>query len=175
MVRSKGRDLPFLGRSGVMWSKFDTKTPPSCMAVAQRTTSDSHERMRVGTQQHLPTFVSKSVRGPSTWPMDRDIQQWPMTLTARAHALTTVSGYALLLVTVNKKHNDRLQSTPYTQKYIYRAVFGTEPTNTRANVHNPLTLLPHPPRDHCLHASGRLCSQQPSTFTSTSFGDSCAT
>ena len=107
--------------------------------------------------------------------MDREIQQWPMTLTARAHELKTVSEYALLLVTVDKKHNERLQSTPYTQKYINRAVFGTEPTNTRANVHNPLTLLPHPPRDHCLNASGRLCSQQPSTFTSTSFGDSCAT
>ena len=58
--------------------------------------------------------------------MDRDIQQWPMTLTARAHELKTVSGYALLLVTVDKKHNERLQSTPYTQKYINRAVFGTD-------------------------------------------------
>ena len=41
--------------SGVLWSEFDTKTPSSCMAVALMTATDSHERMRLGTQQHLPT------------------------------------------------------------------------------------------------------------------------
>ena len=98
-----------------------------------------------------------------------------MRLTDRAHELTTVSGHGLTQVTVDDKHNGHQLTAQDTQKYMKWAVFDTEPTNTRANVHNPLTLLPHPPRIHCLHASGRLCSQQPSTFTSTSFGDSCTT
>ena len=98
-----------------------------------------------------------------------------MTLTARAHELKIVSGHDFTQVTVDDKHNGHLLTAQDTQKYVKWAVFGTEPTNTRANVHNPLTLLPHPPRIHCLHASDRLCSQQPSTFTSTSFGDSCTT
>ena len=94
--------------------------------------------------------------------------------TTRPHELKTMSGYALLLVTVDNKHNGPPLTAQATQKYVKWAVFGIEPTNTRANVHNPLTLLPHPPRDHCLHASGRLCSQQPSIFTSTSSKGSCA-
>ena len=175
MVRSKGRDLPFLGWSGVLWSACDTKTSSSCICVAFMTATDSHERMRVGTQQHLPTFASKSVHEPSTGLMDRDSQHRPKTLTPRAHELSRVSRHALLMVTIDTTHSGRLQSARYTRTYVKNAVFGTEPTNTRANVHNPLTLLPHPPRIHCLHASGRLSSQQTSTFTSTSFGDSCAT
>ena len=35
------------------------------MVVAQMITSDSNERLRVGTQQHLPTFASKFVYEPS--------------------------------------------------------------------------------------------------------------
>ena len=145
------------------------------MVVALMIPLDNHERLRVGTQQHLPTFVSKFGREPSTWPMDRDIQQWTKTLTTRAHELKIVSVHAVLLVTVNNQHNERLQSTLYTQKYINRSVFGTETTNTRTNVHKPLTLQPHQPRDHCWHASSRLGRQQPSMFSWTSFRDSCAT
>jgi hypothetical protein len=86
-----------------------------------------------------------------------------------------VSGHAVLLVTVENKHNGRLLTTQYTQKYVTWAAFGTEPTDTHANGHVPVTLVPHPPRIHCMHASVRLCRQQISMFTSTSSGDSCAT
>jgi hypothetical protein len=54
------------------------------------------------------------------------------------------------------------------------AISGTEPTDTRADSHVPVTLVPHPPRIHCLHASVRLGSQQPSIFTSTCSKGSCA-
>ena len=145
------------------------------MAVAYMIPTDSYERMRVGTQQHLPTFASKSGFEPSTGLMDRDTQHRLMTLTARAHELSTVEGHAVLLVTVDNKHNGRLQSTQYIQKYVKCAVCGTKPTNTRANVHNPLSLQLHPPPDHCLHASGRLGHKQPSTFTSIISKGSCAT
>ena len=107
--------------------------------------------------------------------MDQDTQHRPMRLTSRAHELKTVRRYNLLVVTVNDKHNGRLLTTPYTRKYATRAVFDMGPTHTRTNIHNPLILMPHPPRIHCLHASDRLGSQQPSTFTSTSSRDSCAT
>jgi hypothetical protein len=80
----------------------------------------------------------------------------------------------VLLVTVDKKHNGRLQSTQYIQKYVKCAVCGTEPTDTRADGHIPVTLVPHPPRIHCLHASVRLGRQQPSIFTSISSKGSCA-
>jgi hypothetical protein len=111
----------------------------------------------------------------STDLMDRDSQHRPRMLTPRAYELTTVSGHAVLLVTVDNKHNGCLLTTWYTQKYVTWAAFGTEPTDMRANGHVPITLLPHPPRTHCLHASVRLCRQQTSLFTSTSSGDSCAT
>ena len=48
-------------------------------------------------------------------------------LTPRAHELTTVSGHAVLLVTVENKHNGRLLTTQYTQKYVTWAAVGTEP------------------------------------------------
>jgi len=132
------------------------------MAVAHMTTSDSHERLRVGTQQHLPTFVSKSVYEPSTGLMDRDSQHRTKTLTTRAHELTTVGRHALLMVTIDTTHSGRLQSAPYTRKYVKNADFGTEPTNTRANGPIPAFLQLRPPRIRCLHATGRLCRQQPS-------------
>jgi hypothetical protein len=144
------------------------------MAVALMTTTDSHERMRVGTQQHLPTFASKSGFEPSTGLMDRDTQHRLMTLTARAHELSTVEGHAVLLGTVDDTHTGRLQSTQYIQKYVKWAISGTEPTDTRTDGHVPVTLVPHPPRIHCLHASFRLGRQQPSIFTSTSSKGSCA-
>ena len=112
-----GRSRPYFGpRHEPRRSRFDTKTPPSCMAVAHRTTTDSHERLRVDTQQHLPTFASKSVFEPSTGLMDRDSQHRPMTLTTRAHELTKVGGYALLMVAIHTTHSGRLQSAPCTRK-----------------------------------------------------------
>jgi hypothetical protein len=154
-------------------SRFDTKTPSSCMVVAHTTTTDSHERFRVGTQQHLPTFDSKSVREPSTGLMDRHTQHRPMTLTIRTHKLSSVSRHAVLMVTIDTTHSGRLQSAPYTQKYVKSAVFGTVPTNTHANGPDPAILQPHPPRIRCLHGTGRLCRQQPSCSTATSSGDGC--
>ena len=143
------------------------------MAVALMITTDSHERLRAGTQQHLPTFVSKSVFEPSTGLMDRDSQHRPMTLTTRAHELTKVGRYALLMVAIHTTHSGRLQSAPCTRKYMKNAVFGTEPTNTRANGPIPAILQLQPPRIRCLYATGRLCRQQPSCSTATSSGDGC--
>ena len=122
--------------------------------------------MRVGTLQHLPTFASKSGIEPSTGLMDRDTQHRPISPTTRAHQLTTVGRHALLLGTVDDTYTGRLLTTQDTQKYVKWAVFGTEPTNTRANVHNPLSLQLLPPRDYCLHASVHLGRQKPSTSKS---------
>ena len=144
------------------------------MTVALMTTTDSHERMRVGTQQHLPTFASKSGFEPSTGLMDRDTQHRLMTLTARAHELSTVEGHAVLLGTVDDTHTGRLQSTQYIQKYVKWAVCGAKPTDTRTDGHVPVTLVPHPPRIQCLHTSARLGSQKSSTSTSISSGGSCS-
>jgi hypothetical protein len=56
--------------TGIHWSRFDTKTPSSCMAVALMTATDSHERMRLGTMldtmQHLPTFASRPLHKRTT-------------------------------------------------------------------------------------------------------------
>jgi hypothetical protein len=159
------------------WSEFDTKTPSSFMAVVLMTATGSHERMRVGTQQHLPTFASgplhPAVSPPWASLMDRDTQHRPISPTTRAHQLTTVGRHALLLGTVDDTYTGRLLTTQDTQKYVKWAVCGTEPTDTRADGHVPVTLVPHPPRIQCLHASVRLGSQQPSTFTSTSSKGSC--
>jgi hypothetical protein len=169
-----GRSRPKIGpRHEEPRSRFDTKTPSSCMVVAHTATSDIHERLRVGTQQHLPTFASKSVREPSTGLMDRHTQHRPMTLTIRTHKLSSVSRHAVLMVTIDTTHSGRLQSAPYTQKYVKSAVFGTVPTNTHANGPDPAILQPHPPRIRCLHGTGRLCRQQPSCSTATSSGDGC--
>jgi hypothetical protein len=144
------------------------------MAVAYMIPTDSYERMRVGTLQHLPTFASKSGIEPSTGLMDRDTQHRPISPTTRAHELSTVEGHAVLLGTVDATYTGRLQSTQDIQKYVKWAVCGTEPTDTRTDGHVPVTLVPHPPRIHCLHASFRLGRQQPSTFTSTCSKGSCA-
>ena len=92
--------------------------------------------------------------------MDRDSQHRTKTLTTRAHELTRVGRYALLLNTVNTTHNGLLLSARYTQKYVKSAVFGTVPTNTRANVHSPVILQPQPSRLHPVAPAIRPKRQQ---------------
>ena len=79
-----------------------------------------------------------------------------MTLTTRAHELIIVGRHALLMVTIDTTHSGRLQSAPCTRKYVKNAVFGTEPTNTRANGPIPAILQLHPPRTRWLHGTCRL-------------------
>ena len=60
--KTEGRDPRVGPLHATHWPGFDTKTASSCMAVAHMATPDSHERLMVGSQQYLPTFVSKSAQ-----------------------------------------------------------------------------------------------------------------
>ena len=106
--------------------------------------------------------------------MDRATHHRPVTQSNRAHEHTSFSKYVLLLEAVEATHTGPVQSTQDTQKYMKWAVCGTEPTDTHADGHVPVTPVPHPPRIHCLRVSVRLGRQHPSIFTSTSSKGSCA-
>ena len=78
------------------------------------------------------------------------------------------------MVTIDTTHSGRLQSALCTRKYVKSAVFGTEPTNTRANGPIPAILQLHPPRTRWLHGTGRLRRQQRTFYVATSSKDCCA-